>query len=189
MHGDVDLFRTLLQRLVRDYGQSAFVLTDSASADERSAVMARVHKLRGSSGMLAAHRLHAMATELEAALRDGATDVQVRMGSMNDALRQLTAAVESAFAASAEPPEGLQPPVAQVQPGGQVSAAALRAIRALRRLLEQQDLAAMQGFKDLDADLRALLGPQAMNTLSGAVHSLDFALAARALSAALPPEE
>ena len=189
MHGDVDLFRTLLQRLVRDYGQSAFVLTDSASADERSAVMARVHKLRGSSGMLAAHRLHAMATELEAALRDGATDVQVRMGSMNDALRQLTAAVETAFATGNGQHRGAQASIATAKSAGQVPAATVRAIRALQQLLDRQDLAAIQSFDSLGADLRAVLGPQAMQALSDAVHSLDFAIAARALSAALPPED
>ena len=189
MHGDVDLFRTLLQRLVRDYGQSTFVLTDSASADERNALMARVHKLRGSSGMLAAHRLHAMATELEAAVRDGATDVQALMGSMNDALRQLTAAVETAFATGIGQHRGAQASMATAQSAGQVPAATLRAIRALQQLLDQQDLAAIQSFDSLGADLRAVLGPQAMETLSDAVHSLDFATAARALSAALPPED
>lgn len=84
---------------------------------------------------------------------------------------------------------GAQASIATAQSAGQVPAATVRAIRALQQLLDRQDLAAIQSFDSLGADLRAVLGPQAMQALSDAVHSLDFAIAARALSAALPPED
>jgi signal transduction histidine kinase/DNA-binding response OmpR family regulator len=188
MQGDVNLFFSLLQRFVGDYGRSLLSLTDSPSDEERNTLTARVHKLRGSSGMLAATQLHALTTELETALRGGATDVDALIASVNDALRKLTASADSAFAQSGALHKPPQPTAALPPAAGKVSAATMHYIRALQQLLAQQDLAAMQSFESLAPDLLAVLGPQGMEALSGAVHSLDFATAARILSSAWPED-
>jgi len=188
MQGDVGLFGSLLQRFVRDYGRSLLSLTDSPSDEERDALTALVHKLRGSSGMLAANQLHALATELETALRGGATDVDALIASVNDALRQLTASADSVFAQSGALHKTPQPTAALPPAAGKVSAATMSSIRALQQLLARQDLAAMQSFESLAPDLLAALGPQTMESLRSAVHSLDFATAARTLSIAWPED-
>lgn len=112
MHGDVDLFGDLLHRFLREYGTGFSRLAQGHSPAERAALIARVHKLRGSSGMLGATRLHSIASELETRLRgwddpparhisnmQGVTDLTT---ALNESLRQLAAAASAALAVQVE---------------------------------------------------------------------------------------
>jgi hypothetical protein len=110
------------------------------------------------------------------------------IASVNDALRQLTASADSVFAQSGALHKTPQPTAALPPAAGKVSAATMSSIRALQQLLARQDLAAMQSFESLAPDLLAALGPQTMESLRSAVHSLDFATAARTLSIAWPED-
>ncbi|MBY0410846.1 MAG: response regulator, partial [Burkholderiaceae bacterium] len=196
LQGDARFFVDLLRHFVRDYGGGLVALTDGEDADERGALMASVHKLRGSSSMLGATTVHEIASRLETRLGegderpavgpDGATDVAALLASLNEALRQLGAAAAATLANSATPPStegnmsGTQPTTHPV------SAATLQAIQALRRLLDQQDFAAIESLENLSTDLLPLMGSQALASLSDAVHSLEFATAAHMLAGAFP---
>ncbi len=198
MQGDVGLFTNLLQRFLRDYSDGFPPTTDSANTQEHDALVSRVHKLRGSSGMLGATRLHAIASQLETLLREGdghqaadadeTTDAAALLASLNDALRQLSAAAEVALASDARPPTAPGNVGSAERTTNHVSESTLQAVQDLRRLLDRQDLAAIESFENLAPDLLSLMGPQAMESLSHAVHSLDFAAAACTLSNVLTDE-
>lgn len=198
MQGDVGLFTNLLQRFLRDYSDGFPPTTDSANTQEHDALVSRVHKLRGSSGMLGATRLHAIASQLETLLREGdghqaadadeTTDAAALLASLNDALRQLSAAAEAALASDARPPTAPGNVGSAERTANHVSESTLQAVQDLRRLLDRQDLAAIKSFENLAPDLLSLMGPQAMESLSHAVHSLDFAAAACTLSNVLTDE-
>ncbi|MBU0827717.1 MAG: Hpt domain-containing protein [Gammaproteobacteria bacterium] len=186
MMGDVGLLANLLQRFARDYDGGIPSLAESEGIEQRDALTARVHKLRGSSGMLGATRVHAIASQLEAALRGGAPEAGDMITALNEALQQVIAAAAATFPSAAPRPTAPRPASAAAPAPVALPASTLQAIEALRHLLEQQDLAAIQNFENLAPDLLALMGAQMLAPLSQAVHALDFASAARMLSDFFP---
>ena len=186
MMGDAGLFANLLQRFTRDYDGVIPSLAESEGTEQREALTARVHKLRGSSGMLGVTRVHAIASQLETALREGAPEVGDMIASLNEALQQVIAAAGTAFPTPAAHPKAPRPAGAAEPAPVALPASTLQAIEALRHLLEQQDLAAIQNFDALAPDLLDLMGAQMLAPLSQAVHALDFASAARMLSDFFP---
>lgn len=199
LQGDADLFVDLLQRFVSDYGKADFELPAGHTPEERAAFIARVHKLRGSSGMLGANALHAIASTLEAQLRDLDhqplertlldESVASSIASLNSALLTLAAASSETRDAFAKNAAMARPSVPAIGPAVQaptMDEAGLEKIYAFVQLLERQDLAAMGEVDALASDLSALLGEENLAVLLEAIHTLDFASALRTISARLP---
>lgn len=199
LQGDTDLFVDLLQRLVSDYGKADFELPAGHTPEERAAFIARVHKLRGSSGMLGAKALHTIASTLEAQLRDldrqpldrTLLDASVAssIASLNSALRSLAAASSETRDAFARNDAMSRPSVPATGPAVQaptMDEAGLEKIYAFVQLLERQDLAAMGEVDALASDLSALLGEEDLAVLLEAIHTLDFSSALQTISARLP---
>ncbi len=199
LQGDEDLFVGLLQRFVNDYGNADFELPTDHTAEARAAFIARVHKLRGSSGMLGAKALHAVASTLEAQLRDLDNQPSERTSldaliassitSLNSALQQLTAASSDTRAAFAKKTAASREPVpaqAPDMPAPTIDEAGLQRIHAFVQLLERQDLAAMGQVDAVAPDLLALMGPEDLAVLSDAVQALDFSSAQQTIAARLP---
>ncbi|WP_306556554.1 PAS domain S-box protein [Acidovorax sp.] len=199
LQGDEYLFVGLLQRFVNDYGNADFELPTDHSAEARAAFIARVHKLRGSSGMLGAKALHAVASTLEAQLRDldnqpsERTSLDALIASsialLNSALQQLTAASSKTRATFAKKTAASREPVpaqAPDVPAPTIDEAGLQRIHAFVQLLERQDLAAMGQVDAVAPDLLALMGPEDLAVLIDAVQALDFSSAQQTIAARLP---
>ncbi len=198
LQGDEGFFVDLLQRFVSEYGEATFELPEDYTPETLAALIARVHKLRGSSGMLGANALHAIASALEAQLRDLDRQplertslhesIATSIASLNGALLTLAAASAETRAAFAKNTVTwrhsvpLQGTVAQVPA---IDEAGLQKIHAFVQLLERQDLAAVEQVDGLAPDLLALLGEADLTVLHEAIHALDFASAVQTIQARL----
>lgn len=194
LQGDSTLFLELMQRMVHDHCSAGFLLSDGDSTEAFATLVARVHKLRGSAGMLGARAINTLTADLENRLRgmqdnwhSRATvppDVGDLLQSLNDTLRQLQSDFASVLAArnkSTEPiPTAREP--AQTPAASTLSKASLQRIRAFLQLLERQDLAALMEMETLSPQLTQWTSGEAVHTLQQAVNRLDFAEANRLLS-------
>lgn len=194
LQGDSNLFLDLTQRMVRDHGSTSFLLSVGDTPEALATLLARVHKLRGSAGMLGANAVHALTTDLETQLRDlqskWHTGAEVPPGvinlsqSLNDALRQLQADFEGVLIARSKDTKSTlsadEP--TQTRATGTLSEASLQRMHAVLQLLDRQDLAALTEMETLAQELTQWMGSEAVHTLQQAVNRLDFAEASRLLS-------
>jgi len=166
---DADLFLRMLGRLLREFGAVAFS-SEPALQGDREALMARLHKLRGSAGLLGARDVHRLAGEAENALRAGAAipDLHTTLVALEQALQHLAQAARPAIAAR-QPAHTLTTPAA-------VDSLAMtdEALTQLLSLLRQQDLAAGHCFQALAPALTARWGGDYCAQVRQAVEELDF---------------
>ncbi|MGQ3051911.1 MAG: CHASE domain-containing protein [Roseateles sp.] len=168
---DVDLFVRLLGRLLREFGTASFaVMPTQDGSEDRDALTARLHKLRGSAGLLGARDVHRLAGEAENALRAGATiaDVHPGLSALDQSLQGLMQAAHPVLAAG-EAVGASTLPVAQAS-----SAVTGEALAQLVSLLHQQDLSAVQHFQALAPSLTAHWGTDYCGQVRHAVQELDF---------------
>jgi HPt (histidine-containing phosphotransfer) domain-containing protein len=177
---DAKEFTSLLQRFFYEFDDlaqdSAFDLNDPT---RRERCCQRVHKLRGSAGVLGATDVHLLAGEAEHALRDRAAniaEVAARVRQLGAALAQLHSRASPVLAAvQAKAPPRLQ---ATAPPGPD-------AIRALLKLLHEGDFIAHQRFGELAEGLRGLLSAKDFAYVRDAIESYRFADAAVLLETCL----
>ncbi|MBP6901007.1 MAG: CHASE domain-containing protein [Burkholderiaceae bacterium] len=185
---DPQAFARLMQRLLQEAAPFAQAtppaMPDAASRQHR---LQRLHRLRGSAGMLGARALQQALAEAEAALRaalaassegaDAAEPPAVPATVWAELAQQVQRLQQQA--------PGLAPWLATATPapasGSGPEAAELQAWRAL---LAQHDLAAVTRFQALAPGLRAVLDGPRYRQLEAAVQALEFEAAA-ALVAAL----
>ncbi|MBU1354133.1 MAG: PAS domain S-box protein [Gammaproteobacteria bacterium] len=202
LQGDPVLFADLLRRFVKDYGRADFVLSPGHTADQRREFVARVHKLRGSAGMLGAVALHSIASSLENTLRRLDTESEkhdeftssaaMLIASLNGALRELVSASSSVTDVPANQHHsvaGEDLGSVQIPPIEQLDAAQAQRLFNFLQLLSRQDLAAMEQVDTLASDLTALLGSQNFVLIREAISALDFAAATQMLVARLPDRQ
>lgn len=198
LQGDSNLFLELMRRMVHDHCSAAFLLSDGDTPEAFAALLAGVHKLRGSAGMLGARAINALTADLETLLRSlqsdwhpGATVPPVVMGllqSLNDTLGQLQADFESVLVKknkATEPAPTVEEPT-QTPGTSNLSEASLQRIHVFLQLLDRQDLAALTEVETLAPELTQWMGSDAIHTLHQAVNRLDFAEASRMLSGVIP---
>ncbi len=182
---DTALFATLLERLLREFEdltQLPPVLPQTPQ--ERTALTARMHKLRGNAGMLGAEVLHPLAGEMEKALRSN-QPVEELAGLMENIGQALSALAIACAPVLQAHNQAKQAPVAP----GDAPAAPLdeSALAALSELLRRQDLAALEHFKGLMPALRGTWTQERFNRFRHAVESLLFQEALTILSEAPAP--
>ena len=202
LQGDTALFFNLLRRFAKEYGGEGFELSPEYAADQRKVLMARVHKLRGSAGMLGATTLRAIAEGLENTLRRFESEPEKSneiLSASQELLVSLNAAVTqliSAFSPWGGTPvqklhsvegEGLEPQ--QDAPREEMDEEQAQKLLAFLQLLNRQDFAVMEQVDALSPDLIALLGSQKFGVMREAIHGLDFAAAAQMLAIHLPVGE
>jgi len=176
MSHDSRLFLMLLERLLREFPPGEFdpagdAAGDAAAAREPVAMAARLHKLRGSGGLLGAHDIHRLAGQAETALRAGATLEQTR-----DTRAQLALALQS-LAAAARPVLVVRDAAAlaaQSADGAAPQPVPDELLAELLSLLKQQDMAATELFQRQSARLRTLWGPERFAIIREAVENLEF---------------
>ena len=182
MGNDAALFRRMLVRWLRDS-----VNVDLPAGPMDGAAFAecamRMHRLKGSAGMLGANGIHVLAAEAEALCRrEDAALLPATMARLEAAIGRLKAAAESRFSAPGDWPAAGSG--ASGSPAGDAvpeddfhPESALR----LAALLRQQDMAAIECFEGLSAALQRRLDPDDHLRLSGHIARLEFKEAAALL--------
>jgi PAS domain S-box-containing protein len=175
---DLDLFKFLLRRMLRDFAD--FALPIAVPGDDqvrREELLARAHKLKGSAGLLGAAKVMRLAGATEAALNDS------RPAEVIDGiLKQLSGALIT-LREEAEPmlrnlPEGhrsagSEPPGDSLGlPGESISDEAK--VDELYALLDHQNLEALDRLTSLSTALPGLIGAERFERLREAVEDLDF---------------
>lgn len=172
--GDVALFASMLQRLLREFSglERCSVLTDS---DQRECA-SRLHKLKGTAGTLGATGLARLAAQAEHQARTGQFDV-------------LGASLAALSANLADLGEHARPALtsAQDQELKRLKQTArqrldLPALEKLLAQLRDSNMAAEKQFRALAPALLERLGPQAFDELRLQIEELQYDLAAAALA-------
>jgi len=182
---DTALFVSLLARLVRDF--SEFALPVSVEPDDAAALShlsGRLHKLAGGAGMIGATTVHRLAAAAEAALAAGQTPQMIET-----LLRQLAAALTSLGEEVA--PMLAAATVTHPALTGNLAApldATPQSIDRMLKLLDDQDMDAIEHMSALSASLRTRLGEVRFGHLQDAVTGLNFPVAAAILRGS-PDEE
>jgi signal transduction histidine kinase/AmiR/NasT family two-component response regulator/HPt (histidine-containing phosphotransfer) domain-containing protein len=179
LENDVELFFIMLASLLREFGPGgpASTALDLGQDDGRKTFAARMHKLRGSAGMLGASVLQRLTAEAEAGAIRGASAVQLGQGRqvVAEHLARLADQVTPLLAARASArTDGV--PMKLATP---LDADALNRLVAL---LKAQDFAALKLYAACEPSLRTALGPTTAGLFHDAVERLEFANAAEMLS-------
>ncbi|NML17230.1 CHASE3 domain-containing protein [Azohydromonas caseinilytica] len=176
MLGDKALFLRLLHGLREDFGAVVEACRADLARGEAKAAAARLHKLRGIAGNLAAEEVARRAGELENLLREGAA------AQAGPGLQALEAALRVLLG-------GLPPlPPREVPAEGATAEISPQAVRELVTALDEGDLSALNAFETLRGALAARHGPEAVMDMARAVDNLRFPAVAAQLRAWYPGE-
>jgi PAS domain S-box-containing protein len=173
--GDLNLFLSGMRRLLREYGdlQTSFVKRD---AEEAILQAQRMHKLKGTAGMLGAKVIEQLARRAEAAFKAG--DFGEASGTVKVLAVELRRLGQSAAAVLAS--GAIEEPSANHA----AKAAPLDAelLAKLLDLLRRQDLAAVDLFNSMEAALSRNLGRRTFESVRELVDQLLLIEAADLLS-------
>jgi PAS domain S-box-containing protein len=180
---DAGLFLRLLDHLLEEFNDlratPVAVPVDTAA---RLELAARVHKLRGSAGMLGARAVQELAQQVETRLRGTTPDALSAGPGLAALLESLGTALGRLQAASAPACSQGRSTALQAEPAGAPPlTAATRAELAER--LRRQDLSALDCFQQLAPVLRAECGASRFEQLRTAIETLQFAHALDCLNA------
>jgi HPt (histidine-containing phosphotransfer) domain-containing protein len=172
--GDQALFRSMLKRLVSEFGQIGQANAD-ADPSHLAELASQLHKLKGCAGTLGAKSVELAAGRADRACRSERTEqVSASLAEVASEMQRLTHAVAHVLLAGDA--------VANVDDGGDadmvVSDAALR---SLVEALRHNDLHALEQIAALAPGLKRLLGPQVFAQWMEQVDGLDFTAAAATL--------
>ncbi|MCK6427199.1 MAG: CHASE domain-containing protein [Burkholderiaceae bacterium] len=180
---DRALFASLLARVLREFAPLAQPPVLPAPGEARRPLLAQLHKLRGSSGMLGARALAQAAGAAEDALRDAAApaDCEARLQDLAEAFSRLRRASADFLAR-----EGQDDDADDDTAAGRSAPDPAR-LAELAELLRRQDLAALDHFQALAPALRATWGAERFRRARLAVDELQFPAALAVLEEAAPP--
>ena len=170
LNNDFELFRSMLKRLLGEFADVALP-GQASDAGTLATHAGRMHKLRGSAGLLGAKAIQRLAGEAEAACVGG--DVALAGPLAEDLaseLHRLRQSAEPAFQSRQAPAEEVQ------QQGG--DPIEMSALAELVGLLRQQKLSAMDRFKTLSSQLRGHLRQGEYERVEDHLDNLRFSDAA-----------
>jgi HPt (histidine-containing phosphotransfer) domain-containing protein len=175
---DLTLFKSLLARLLQEYEDLAVPVCVSADDQTlRALLTGRVHKLKGSAGMIGANDIMRLAGATEKALNQG-RPVEAIEGMLRQLATALTSLSEEAQSYLTQQVEGgadadavsvMHPDAGTVQ------------LDELYGLLETQNLEALDKFKLISPSLGETVGVLRFNRLRDAIENLDFQQGAQLL--------
>lgn len=88
----LELFKRLLGLLQKNYGgwsEQWLLATSTGHASDKAALCASLHKLRGSAGLMGAHRLALVAGQVEQSLKEDQEQPQAAVQRVGDVLHSL----------------------------------------------------------------------------------------------------
>ena len=171
---DFVLFRSMLRRLLAEFSDVSIPVSVEGPA-ELAVHARRMHKLRGSAGMLGAKAIHLLAGEAEAACAAGELERSVhlatRLTTKLQRLRELAA------------PALLVVAPAQIEDDSLAAGDALdpQALADLVNLLRRQSMSAIERFSGLSPQLQRLLSKNSFERVRELIDNLQFSDAANAL--------
>ena len=174
--GNRDLYRRMLRRFRNDYQHGALPIRSALSVDDPILAHRLAHTLKGASGMVGAHRLHARASALEEAIRTNAHDLRETLASLTPEMEKVLHLLDVLL--DGRPPAGM--PV-HVPSRPLLGDAALLA--RLVELLSNGDGAAVDLMEESGASLNVILGEATLSRVATAVRQFDFGAALEALGA------
>jgi CheY-like chemotaxis protein len=170
---DFALFRSMLKRLLDEFTNVAIpAVTDDAVTLASHA--GRMHKLRGSAGMLGARAIQQLAGEAESAC--GAGDV-AGAGRLTTALTALLQRLQQ----SAAPVLATDLSETEVDPSSEGLTIEPQALADFIVLLRQQSLSALDRFSSISSQLRGHLGLKSYERVRRNIENLQFSDAADSL--------
>lgn len=165
--GNRDLYGRMLRRFRHDY-QEGMLPIRTALADADTALAHRlVHTIKGASGMIGAHRLHARASLLEEAIRTNGADQRELLASLTPEFDKVLHLLDVLLDGS--PPPGMAVHVPQRRLLGD---AALLA--RLIELLTNGDGAAVDLLAESGASLKVILGDATLARVAAAVNGFRY---------------
>ncbi|VWX62871.1 Histidine kinase [Burkholderiales bacterium 8X] len=172
--GDAELLRSVLRRLLDDALELAPL--PGGPILKGPSLAARLHKMRGSAGMIGALRVSELASAAEASVKAGNDEqAQSLMRSLGAALRQLRLSSKDFLdAGQAEPDLSFD---------ASTPSLTVDRLEPLLDALRTQSISALQLFDDLAPSLRATLGAAPFAALRQAVENLQFPRAVDMLEA------
>jgi PAS domain S-box-containing protein len=175
---DLTLFKSLVVRLLQEYTDLA-VPACVAPDDQtlRAQLTGRVHKLKGSAGMIGATEIMRLAGASEKALNQGRS-VDAVEGLLRQLASALTTLSEEARLYLKQQVEWETRAGTEAVPHRYADTAQLNELCAL---FESQDLSALDKFKILSPSLSEVLGTLRFDHLRDAVENLDFQQGAQLL--------
>jgi len=169
--GNVELFNRLIDRFLAD-SKSLLTEVDTASAaDNWTAVIALIHRLRGNSGNIGAMTLAELLGRMELAAETHTLDPE----ELNACHQQLTVLRRELADWRLRCP----PPIMHSEKTTILNA---KRLGLLNQQLTNQNLGAFQNFKDCTAELKNLMTEFAFAELNAAMEQLDFTRAAQLLN-------
>jgi PAS domain S-box-containing protein len=175
MSNDFDLFRSMLKRLLGEFSDVAL----PALADDSGALAlhaGRMHKLRGSAGMLGAKAIQQLAGAAEAACAAG--DARRAAPLATNLAAELHRLQQSASSALLTVPHPVEEELSRE--GGELAS---RDLAELIDLLHEQRLSAMDRFRTLSPQLRRHLSSDMYERVREHLDNLRFSDAAEVLEA------
>ena len=177
LNNDFELFRSMLKRLLGEFADVALP-EQVVDAGELAMHAGRMHKLRGSAGLLGAKSIQRLAGRAEAACVGGDVGLASPLAAdLASELQRLRQSAEPAFQ-SRQAPIGETP----AQDGGPLE---MEALAELVGLLRQQRLSAMDRFKALTPQLRGHLRQGDYDRVEDHLDNLRFSDAADILETGL----
>lgn len=183
--GNGALYLRMLRRFGDDHPPAATPIRAALDSGDLNLAHRLAHTLKGSAGMIGAHRLHAQASALELRLRTAGADAASELDQVEHDLRDVLQAVQRLL--DGQPAAGGDSPAAAVK----VAPAGAGVLVQLAALLDTGDGAALDLLGQSAPALKAALGAAGFSEVMLAAHAFDFeaALASlrRAMAAAPPP--
>ncbi|WP_051243049.1 PAS domain-containing hybrid sensor histidine kinase/response regulator [Azohydromonas australica] len=175
LQGDRDLFLRLLQAL-RAEGDEVFgAVREALTRGDAPAAAARLHRLRGMAGHVAAGTVERLAAALEESLSQGPPAPEdARLAQLEQALRTVLEGLPAQPRAAPLPGDCASPRAEAPPPDA-------RAMERLLAGLDDSDLSALRRFEELRAALAAYHGAGAVQELGQLMERLEFAAAAARL--------
>ncbi len=170
-------YRRLLAGLSDEFAGAAEAMRCDLLQGDREGAARRMHTLRGNAGTLGAVDLAATAGDLETAINQGETDLEVRLARLDHQLADLADVTAPAGTGTSPGPTPAPAATPAAVPDTQGFA-------ALREALRAQDLAALRRFEDLRPTLAAAWGEARTAALGRAILGLRFTEALAALEPA-----
>lgn len=172
--GNRDLYARMLKRFRNDYQDGALPIRTALAEDNLVLAHRMVHTLKGASGMIGAHRLHARAGDLEEALRLDSGNIRELLASLISEIERVLQLLKVLIEGS--PPAGM--PV-QLPPGQLLSDTVL--LERFTELLTNRDGAAIDMLQASRASLSVIVGVATLGRIEEALREFNYDRALNAL--------
>lgn len=172
--GNRDLYGRMLRRFRSNYQEGALAIRTALAERDSTLAHRLVHTLKGASGMIGAHRLLELASELEEVLRTGAPGEREILASLVTEFDKLLHVLDVLLEGSATPGMAVHVPQRAL-----LADAAM--LERLLDLLSKRDGAAMDLLQESQASLRVILGEATLERVTAAMQEFNFEKALAAL--------